>query len=499
MTKRSDKVEQDQTRVRPPASGDSSRATDETVVTRNKPTSEATSPPPKRYPNKTSGTRDPASIEPDEITHSSEKAIGKIIKGRFVITQHLGDGGMGSVYKARDIIQEQAHEKNPWVAIKLLDMVELNNQDALMWLQRETSKARSLAHPNVIRVYDIDKDGDQVYMTMEYLEGISLETWIEKHSPATVEACEPIWKAVAAAVDFSHQMGIVHCDLKPSNVLISNEGEIKVIDFGIARGHAEGHQDVTVFNPGDWGAFTPGYASCELITGLSPEPKDDIYSMSVLMYKMLTGRKPFGDQDATKAKMLGLQPRPIKGVSPAFWEQLKKGLSFERKSRPNSALALLPDSQHKKIPTKAIVAISVMGLAAGVAYFTLVPERAATPEVESGHSSAERPPVKALAPEVAEEIAVILDIAQAHFEMEFYVRPAGANAREAYMHVLTLDPTNEQALEGLNKVAEHFLTNAKEYIEAHDYERAGVAIAQGLKTVPEHKALLDLQKNLETL
>ncbi len=429
----------------------------------------------------------------------ADEAIGKIIKNRFVLTERLGEGGMGSVYKARDILQEQAQEKNPWVAIKLLDMVELNNQDALMWLQRETSKARSLAHPNVIRVYDIDRDDDQVYMTMEFLEGISLESWIEQHSPATVQACEPIWHAIVAAVDFSHQKGIVHCDLKPGNVLISNAGEIKVIDFGIARGHTEGRQDATVFNPGDWGAFTPGYASCELIAGLSPEPRDDIYSMAVIMYKMLTGRKPFGNNDAMKAKTLGLQPHPIKGIHPALWEQIKKGLSFERKSRPESMALLLPDYRRKKLSTRSLVIIAIVGLSSVLAYYTVIPDLRDNLSPTPPQNTSEPVPQKALSPEVAEEVAIILDIAQAHYEMEFYIRPTGANAREAYMRALSLDPTNRQALEGLNNIAEHFLRDANQYIEQRDYERASVAIAEGLKTVPDHKELLRLQQSLSTM
>ncbi len=487
----------DQTRVRPP--GSSYRADDKTVSQQQ----EHTVPNSYRPATNTQHLEAEASqstlVNKNAPSTATEEAIGKIIKDRFVLTEHLGEGGMGSVYKARDIIQEQAHEKNPWVAIKLLDMVQLNNQDALMWLQRETSKARSLAHPNVIRVYDIDRDNDQVYMTMEYLEGISLESWIEKHSPASVEACEPIWRAVAEAVDFSHKKGIVHCDLKPSNVLITKDNEIKVIDFGIARGHADGRQDATVFNPGDWGAFTPGYASCDLIAGLSPEPKDDIYSMAVMMYKMLTGRKPFGNNDAMKAKALGLQPPPIKGIHPALWEQIRKGLSFDRKSRPESMASLLPDYKRKKFPTQSLVVIASAGIFAVLAYYAFVPQQPDnTPTTPEG-TITERPASKPLPPEVAEEVAIILDIAQAHFDMEFYVRPAGANAREAYLRVLSLDPTNSQALDGLNSIADHFLKNANQYIEQRDYERAGVAIAQGLKTVPDHKELIRLRQSLATM
>jgi len=424
--------------------------------------------------------------------------LGDTIKGRFVLTEHLGAGGMGSVYKALDLIQKEAQDKNPWVAIKLLDNIELDGQDALIFLQRETSKARSLSHPNIITVYDIDRDTDVVFMTMEYLDGISLEQWIEQHSPATLEQCLPIWEASASALEYAHQKGLVHCDFKPGNVVISKTNDIKVIDFGIARAKADVVSAKTLLDLNAMGAMTQAYASCEMIEGLAPEPTDDIYALAIVMYKMLTGEHPYPGKTATQARAMKMAPAVIKDLKKSVWLQLSAGLSYDRASRPQHALEILKGL----IKEKPVFDIRVIGagsaaLLAALAFIgfqlsnqdaqqiPLVPQDTVVTPQRQGPE---------LSPEEAEELEIKLGTAEAHLLMGFYILPPTNNAYDAFKDILVLYPYNQRANAGIKEIADHFATESKRYSSSRQSEQALNAIQQGLKVMPDHDELLLLRE-----
>jgi serine/threonine protein kinase len=426
--------------------------------------------------------------------------IGDIIKNRFVLNKHLGAGGMGNVYKALDLIQKEAKEKNPWIAIKLLNVVELSSLDALICLQRETSKARSLSHPNIITVYDIDRDAGLVFMTMEYIEGISLEKWIEEHVPASVEQCLPIWQAVASALDYSHKKGLVHCDLKPGNIIISNTGEVKVIDFGIARAKADAGMIDTVFNLNEMGALTPAYASCEMIEGLPPEPSDDIFALAIVMYRMLTGEHPYPGKTATQARALGIVAPAIKVGAKTVWPMLKAGLSYDRANRPKYASDLVKfNTDHKKrfdklVLTGGVIAVSVISIVVGILTLQFMTPKQQPLQSTAGLEVEQN--VIPISPQLAEEIEQRLLIADSHLLMEKYVRPVGANAAEAYQYILSLDPNNQRAKEGLDIIASYFAEQARAYLSNNDIERATSSVIQGLKIEPNHPQLLQLKQQL---
>ncbi len=425
--------------------------------------------------------------------------LGDTIKGRFVLTEHLGAGGMGSVYKALDLIQEEAQDKNPWVAIKLLDNIELDGQDALIFLQRETSKARSLSHPNIITVYDVDRDTNVVFMTMECLDGISLEQWIEQNSPATLEQCLPIWIAAASALEYAHQKGLVHCDFKPGNVVISNTNEIKVIDFGIARAKADAFSgNKTMLDLNAMGAMTRAYASCEMIEGQAPEPTDDIYALAIVMYKMLTGKHPYPGKTATQARAMKLAPPVIKDLKKSVWLQLNAGLSYDRASRPQHALEILKGLIKEK-PSFDIRLLGggVVALVTALGFVGFQLNQQETQQIPVGPQTIPttvQPQEPVLSPEEAEELEIKLNTAEAHLLMGFYVLPPTNNAYDAFKDVLVLYPYNQRAKAGIKEIADHFATESKRYSSNRQAEQALNAIQQGLKVMPDHAELLFLRE-----
>lgn len=426
--------------------------------------------------------------------------LGDTIKGRFVLTEHLGAGGMGNVYKALDLIQEEAQAQNPWVAIKLLDNIEIDGQDALIFLQRETSKARSLSHPNIITVYDVDRDKNVVFMTMEYLDGISLDQWIKKNAPATFEQCLPIWEASASALEYAHKKGLVHCDFKPGNVVISKNSGIKVIDFGIARATADAHcTDNTVLDLNEMGAMTLSYASCEMIEGQAPEPTDDIYALAIVMYKMLTGKHPYPGKNAIQARALKMSPATIKDLDKSVWLKLNAGLSYDRADRPQHASQILTDLI-KTNPgfNKQLIGAGGAALVLVLGYLGFNLSTQETQKTFLPVPQTDNRPVQVAEPvltaEQANELEIKLITAEAHLLMGFYVLPPTNNARDAFRDILKMYPYNKRANAGIKEIADYFTAESKRYSANNQTEQAFNAIQQGLDVMPEHAELLFLRE-----
>jgi predicted Ser/Thr protein kinase len=269
------------------------------------------------------------------------KGVGDVLNGRFVLEERVGAGGMSTVYKALDRRKLEADDRNPYVAVKVLNVEFRSHPQSLIALQREAKKSQSLAHPNIVRVYDFDRDGATVYMTMEYLSGKSLAQILRapdfKGMPR--EQSIAILERIADALKFAHDNGIVHADFKPANVIITDAGQVKVIDFGIARAFQRPDQtdmEVTRFDPGSLGALTPTYASPEMLEHQEVDPRDDVYALGCITYEMLTGRHPFGRMQATEARDGGLQLERRKGLTRRQWKALRSALAFDREKRTPS-------------------------------------------------------------------------------------------------------------------------------------------------------------------
>jgi hypothetical protein len=277
----------------------------------------------------------------EESVHHGPLQPGSIIKQRFVLDTMIGKGGMGLVFAAVDRRKEEARDPNPRVALKVLNSDFQRHPQSFMALQREARKAQTLAHPNVVTVFDFDRDGDAVYMTMELLTGRSLESIVRGARGKGIGRDEalPIIRGIAEGLAYAHRKGIVHSDLKPGNVYVCSDDTPKILDFGIARAvpSAIAEENPDVFDAGSLGAYTEAYATDEMVDGIDPHPADDMYALGIIGYELLTGFHPYQRHSAPNARKLGLKPPPLKGLKRREVQALQRCLSFDRKDRPKDA------------------------------------------------------------------------------------------------------------------------------------------------------------------
>jgi serine/threonine protein kinase len=271
---------------------------------------------------------------------------GTVLRDRFVLEELLGTGGMSVVFKARDMRREEAQDREAHVAIKILNDQFRSHPESLLALQRETRKSQNLAHPNIIRVFDFDRDGTRVFMVMELLVGSSVERMIRSQVKTNMAEAWPIIRQIGLALDYAHSHRVVHADVKPSNVFITTAGVVKVFDFSIAsamRVRNDERAEATVFDPHQLGALTPAYASYERFSGAAPEPSDDIYGFALVIYELLTGFHPYQRMNALDVMNRGLVANRIPALSARQWRALSSALSVQRHRRPHSVSEFLED------------------------------------------------------------------------------------------------------------------------------------------------------------
>lgn len=321
----------------------------------------------------TSGTASTWS-KPFESSGEGEKIIkGSILKERFKITGFIGHGGMGDVFKAEDITNEEAQGAEREIAIKVLNKEFREHRDALKSLSSEATKTRQLNHPNIVSVFDFDRDSHNVFMTMELMVGDPLNKAI-KNNPRgySSQLVRQYVQEMGSALGYAHSRGVIHCDFKPGNIFLS-DGVIKVFDFGIARAVKRGSSIVgkDSFDAGILGAYTPSYASPEMIEDShDPEPQDDIYALGCITYELLTGSHPFIREGkkvpANKARDLKLQPKPIKGLRSWQWQALANCLEFERTKRTATVKQFTDEFLALKKPMSLPVKIGITAACVGL-------------------------------------------------------------------------------------------------------------------------------------
>jgi serine/threonine protein kinase len=227
--------------------------------------------------------------------------IPQLLGGRYRILRSLGRGGMADVFHARDLNLQRE------VAIKLLRDTLIEDPAFQARFLQEARDAGNLTHPNIVTIYDFGHDSGRYFLVMEYMAGTDLKTLIRRRIKLDVDEAVDIMIKICAGIGYAHRAGIVHCDLKPHNVLVAEDGRVKVTDFGIARALAtfEPEQGSHVV----WGS--PKYSAPEQSAGKAPSPASDVYSLGVMFFEMLTGRPPFDGADAAQmATMHQTSPPP---------------------------------------------------------------------------------------------------------------------------------------------------------------------------------------------
>ncbi|MDR1496180.1 MAG: Stk1 family PASTA domain-containing Ser/Thr kinase [Clostridiales Family XIII bacterium] len=262
--------------------------------------------------------------------------MSKILAGRYEILEKIGDGGMAVVYRARDKLLNRP------VAIKVLRPEYVTDANFVDSFRKESRSAASLTHPNIVSIFDVGKDGNVYYIVMELIEGRPLSDIIREKGPLDYRFVLKISEQIASALSVAHRNNIIHRDVKPHNILITQDGHAKITDFGIARAVTDGTtvNDNTVKG-------TVHYFSPEQGRGMYMDERSDIYSLGVVMYEMLTGRVPFDADNAVAIAVMHMNDRMsapsklVPGVPPALEQIIMKATEKHQVNRFRNADEML--------------------------------------------------------------------------------------------------------------------------------------------------------------
>ena len=263
-------------------------------------------------------------------------APGQVLRARYVIEECLGVGGKGTVFRARDLFRKSLPDADQHVALKVLHSDRDDIEETLEQMRRELHCAQSLSHCNIVNVYELDRDNDVVFFTMELLEGELLGSVLAKHRPKPIDR-QQAWqmiRQIGAGVQHAHERGVVHGDLKPANIMVTHAGELRILDFGSSKRFTPG-QSAT--GGSGRSSATLAYASCEQLEGRPADPRDDLYAFACICFELLSGAHPFDRRPASLVRDFGVQPKRPTGLSPRQWRALQSGLSWHRAGRSMSA------------------------------------------------------------------------------------------------------------------------------------------------------------------
>lgn len=272
-----------------------------------------------------------------------DKFVGKRLDGRYEIRDIIGIGGMAVVYKAYDNIEDRI------VAIKILKEEFSTNDEFLRRFKNESKAIAVLSHPNIVKVFDVSFGEIFQYIVMEYIDGITLKTYIENHGSLPWNDAINFTNQILRGLQHAHDKGIVHRDIKPQNIMVLPDGTIKVTDFGIARFARNEHKTIT-----DKAIGSVHYISPEQAKGEPTDEKTDMYSVGVMLYEMLTGKLPFEADSAVSVAIMQLQsqaklPTEINPSIPLGVEQITmRAMRKDASERYSSAAEMLRDLERIK-------------------------------------------------------------------------------------------------------------------------------------------------------
>lgn len=256
---------------------------------------------------------------------------GQKINDRYEILQTIGEGGMANVYLAKDPILERN------VAIKVLRGDLANDEKFVRRFQREALSASSLSHPNIVEIYDVGEDNGNYYIVMEYIPGKNLKQLLKKRGSLTVHEVVDIMLQITSAMSVAHDSMIIHRDLKPQNILIMEDGGVKITDFGIAMALNATQLTQTNSAMGSVHYFPPEQAN-----GKGATLKSDVYSLGIMMFELLTGELPFRGENAVEIALKHLkEPIPeIRSINPNIPQSVEniiiKATAKNQKNRYNN-------------------------------------------------------------------------------------------------------------------------------------------------------------------
>jgi serine/threonine protein kinase len=330
---------------------------------------------------------------------STGLGIGEVLCGRYVIESQLASGGMGTVYKALDQSRSEHTAADAYVAIKVLHEKTRTRSDVLAKLRREFYCAQALNHRSVVKVYELDLH-QFPFFSMELIDGESLPSLMQKFHPLPLPrayACAVI-REVGEGIAHAHDRRVIHSDIKPQNIMVTNSGEVRILDFGTS---------------GQTTALTPAYASCELLEGREADPRDDLFALACLSYELLAGEHPFQHRRSTEARTLKIAPSRPPGLSGRQWRALTRGLAWDRADRPASLRDWLadldlgreplgpipqPENAHASLLTRsgvasALIALLAVTLVGGVTWAVLSRPKPVPTVADAASDTEAEPPI----------------------------------------------------------------------------------------------------------
>jgi serine/threonine-protein kinase PpkA len=462
----------------------------------------------------------------------------------YTIIRELGKGGMATVYLA---IQESFKRE---VALKIMAPALTADPTFAERFLREARIVAHLSHPHIEAVYDVGVSHGHHFISMEYHTGGDLTSKVS--ADLTPTAAVDIAKQIASALDYAHANGYVHRDIKPGNVLFSHYGSAILTDFGIAKAADSSSQPTAIQEVVGSNQMTkegsivgtPSYMSPEQARGQAVDGRADLYSLGIVFYEMLTGTLPYQAQDQIAIAIMHIsEPVPtLPGEFDRFQPLLTKLLAKDPTARFQTGTELIeafeeleraaqppPQAASRRVedlPTIAVAApVGDFGkpdrgalikwaargaaalVVAGVAIYALTssgPEPTETTGASTTTTAAGTPAVPDGSPrEPANDenirnaqIAVLFQAAQAAYEADRLSSPKGDNAYEKYKEVLALDPGNRQAREGIERVADRYLTLARNAIQRQEFRTAQSYLNRVLEMAPAHPDLASTQRML---
>ncbi len=438
--------------------------------------------------------------------HQSKERVlkpGQVIHEHYRLLKEIGKGGMGVVWKAIDLIQQQGDARDCYVALKFLTQDFKEHPDALKALVREFQRYQRVTHPNIIKTHDLYRFGNNYFLAMEFLKGIPLNKFIKSHKNGlSLKKAEPIIKDMAHALAHAHQEGIAHLDFKPANVFYNPDTKrAKVIDFGIARPLTRAERNETQFDPGSLGALTDAYASYEMLLGLEPDPRDDIYGLACVTYELLSGNHPFNNKKAIEVEYENLSPKPIKGLKHQQNKALLHGLALERDERTATVDEFLAELFPEKSPLIGgdIIILIIVILTGFFAWGYFKTQQKTIDKPVTQEEQGLQEDVARLAEQKPQQaqVAELLKECQKHLDAKRLTTGRRGTALACYQEVLKREPGNAEALDGLQQIERRYQLWAENAFKNQQWHKIPFYL-KGLELVnPQSPILNDLRERLK--